>query len=199
MPLTDNVGVAVLIGGKSSRMGSPKEQLITKDNQSFLMRICSEMDFFKYRYISHNSSQKYSYDGYRNVTDLIENIGPMGGIYSLLKTIESESVLVVACDMPFYGSEAAVEILEQYPGQDAVIPLCRGRREPLGGIYHRRIIPVIEELIAHGDYRLGMLIDRVDCLQFESKYQVQYENLNNADDYKRYLALSDRFEKRFQK
>ena len=61
MPLTDNVGVAVLIGGKSSRMGSPKEQLITKDNQSFLMRICSEMDFFKYRYISHNSSQKYSY------------------------------------------------------------------------------------------------------------------------------------------
>ena len=177
MPLTDNVGVAVLIGGKSSRMGSPKEQLITKDNQSFLMRICSEMDFFKYRYISHNSSQKYSYDGYRNVTDLIENIGPMGGIYSLLKTIESESELVVACD----------------------IPLCRGRREPLGGIYHRRIIPVIEELIAHGDYRLGMLIDRVDCLQFESKYQVQYENLNNADDYKRYLALSDRFEKRFQK
>src|SRR5258708_5322485 len=46
--------------------------------------------------------------------DLVPRCGPLGGIYTGLKTTQSDAVLFLACDMPFLGIEVLNCFLDDY-------------------------------------------------------------------------------------
>ena len=85
------MAVAVLVGGRSIRMGLPKESVVIPDDgRTFLERICDEVDIiserlFVARYLSVRDGQCIERDGYINVPDRYAGIGPIGGIYSSLE------------------------------------------------------------------------------------------------------------------
>ena len=158
------MAVAVLTGGRSARMGRPKELVVIPDDgRTFLERICDEVDIisdrpFIARYLSVREGQCIERDGYINVSDRYEGIGPIGGIYSSLEKAAEDgagSVLILACDLIGYDNNEITGICDSYKGEDILFARTGdGRLQPLASIYSADILPAVRYLIERGKYRI---------------------------------------------
>src|SRR5215471_4547259 len=77
---------------------------------------------------------------FENVPDLRERWGPLGGIQAALHACESESCIIVACDLPFVTTALFAFLLDcdAKAGADALVPIQEdGRPQPLCGVYKR--------------------------------------------------------------
>lgn len=161
---TVNIAVAVMVGGKSERMGHAKETVvIPHDGRTFLDRICDEVDitysqFFFQRYLSVRAGQNTGREGYVNVADLYPGIGPLGGIYSVLEKVREDGgnlALFLACDLIRYDHTEIINIFKRYNGEDILFTRTSGRRlQPLASIYSVKTIPSILSMIESGRYRI---------------------------------------------
>lgn len=87
--------------------------------------------------------------------DDVPGLGPIGGLATALR--RAPEVFVVACDMPFLDAGLIWRMASDLPGYDAVaIP-----GEPLHAAYDARILPVVEQQIAAGDYGMQHLLARL--------------------------------------
>ena len=187
MQLYDQVAVAVLAGGKSSRMGRSKPDLPAAGNDTLLTRLCSAVGDFRHRYLCVNASQQeLQVPGFVRIVDRYEGAGPAGAICTLLGCIETDAVLVLACDMPYYDRSAAEEILSHYRGEDVVTAVTAGRRQPVAAIYHKRLLPLFEHAVERGELRPGRIIEPAGGVFFQSRLSRQYLNLNTPEEYREY-------------
>lgn len=183
------IGAAVLIGGRSTRMGYPKEDIIIhEDGRTFLDRICDEVDdcFGEYlcrRYLSVRKGQKRTREGYTVVEDEYDDIGPIGGLVSVLKKASADgcdAVLLLACDMICYPGSEMIRICKRYTGQDILFARTEGKNiQPLASIYSVGILDTAIRQIRSGEYRLrrlGEYSDKVDY--YDADFLTAYENVN---------------------
>lgn len=186
----DRLSSAILLGGKSSRMGVDKAFLGLKSNEgdrSFLDKLASEMFFFEEKYLSLNASQDYLIEGYKNIIDEIENIGPLGGIYSVLRSSKKEYVFFAPCDMPKLTKEAVMFLVDRWQGEDMCIAYVNDRKQPLFGIYGKKCMPYIEEIIGKNSFKPVLLMDYVSSRVVDmSEYEECFVNINTIDDYKKF-------------
>ena len=188
------IALVILSGGRSRRMGQQKE-LLSFQGETFLARICRELSpFCAEKYLSVHAGQDYTYEGYETLYDLVEDIGPMGGIYTALKRCEAPALLAVACDMPFYGLAQAKRIAEAmgkdaHAGTDILIPLADDREQMMAAIYGKACLPVMEEMIEAGDYRLKSLAAHVRTGYLKQDNALAYRNINTLQEYE---SLSER-------
>ena len=190
--MNQNIGAAILIGGKSSRMGIAKDKL-------FLTQICTAVNGLRDKYISVNKAQNPNISGFSAIFDCCDDIGPIGGILSCLEATDCDALLILACDMPLYSKYEVDEILNIYNGEDILIP-CTSRNmgtagtaggyEPLAGIYSRNCIQTIRDHIASGNYRLRSLFTE-PALSFGTytpAHAEAFTNINTPDEYQHYQA-----------
>ena len=197
------------MGGKSSRMGTSKA-VLTCGGIPFWQKIGSEMAACGPLYLSvariprqgevpeevspWDGTVWQQLRGYRLVEDVVEAIGPMGGILSAMGQIEEEAFFVCACDMPFMDRAYIQTLLTtwqeiQTQGQwDALmVRSAEGRIYTTAGIYHKRLLPQLQERIAAGNYRMMALLreSRVYYLDEEKLGSVRkaLTNVNTMDDY----------------
>ncbi len=81
----------VLAGGKSKRMGFPKE-LLTINGKRVISRILDVLkSFFEEILIVTNDKELFrEFKEIKIVEDLVKGYGPLGGIYTGLKTITKQ-------------------------------------------------------------------------------------------------------------
>lgn len=157
----DAVSAAILAGGQSTRMGRDKA-LIPIDGipmirriLTTLHRVCDQVVVISNRAAAYDFLQVPVYP------DLIPDRGPASGIHSALAHAQSDLVLVVPCDMPFLSEEMFRYILTCPDPGDACVIEAGGIRNPLCGLYHRRILPVIQQEMLAGRHTPQYLLDRV--------------------------------------
>lgn len=184
-----DIGVAILAGGRSLRMGEPKAELMLCGDgrkESFLEHMCVQFAMYKHRFISINDTQEYCYPGYEQVIDEYAGIGPLGGIVSVLKWADTPAVLFVGCDMPFFSRAAAEYLIENWDGSPICYSIVDGCRQPLAAIYTKDCIQSIEKQIMLGKYKLGLLIESMDSQAVDmSDFVDCYLNINTVEDYKK--------------
>lgn len=171
----------IFAGGKSSRMGQNKA-LVKYKRQRLIDRtiqlIKSSCD---YLLISSNVPLKDV--PYALVPDLIPNIGPLGGLYSVLTKTTTSGNIVLACDVPNIEPEFFDTLLSKSKGYDAVIPrLPNGKLEPLVAFYSKSIIPVIEEQIKNEDFKLVNLIFKLNVHYVDVRDEKMFKNVNAPTD-----------------
>ena len=159
--MTTPLAGAVLIGGRSSRMGRPKH-LITHDNgETWLERSLRMLrTFVDQLVISGGGELPEALRSTERVDDLDGVQGPLAGIGALVKRYPYSSWVVLACDMPAIDERALNWLLDQRDGRRrAVIPRnpVTGKSEPLLAWYDYRCGPLIEELISSGGRRISEL------------------------------------------
>ncbi len=96
----EDINGIVLMGGRSSRMGTDKAML--KYKGKFLYQIASEKltKFCPKVYLSVNSTQeKLFFKKEDLILDMAENEGPISGLISCLTYLKTP-ILVLSCDMP---------------------------------------------------------------------------------------------------
>ncbi len=161
-PKSDDIQSAILAGGKSSRMGSNKalKNLNGRPIIEWVVRVLSV--FHPSPMLITNKPDELEYLNLPMHQDIIENIGPLGGIYTALKNCTGESCLVVACDLPFLTQEIIKYLIKQKESH-AVTVFDAGRGiEPLCAIYNTSLIPQIEERIKAKKFSLHGLIEQLD-------------------------------------
>ncbi|MBQ6230482.1 MAG: molybdenum cofactor guanylyltransferase [Eubacterium sp.] len=202
--------VCVMVGGQSKRMGRPKENVIIEgDGRTFLDKICDEIDtaccemviddvsedvvdstsemargpIIK-KYISVRAGQKIKRGGYIPVEDIFDNIGPIGGIASVLRKAQEDgvdAVLFLACDMIRYESAEIQRVFEVYKGEDVLFARTENRGlQPLASIYSVKVLEAVEKQIEEGNYRLRKIAgSSTNIGYYDTVNEEFYANVNS--------------------
>ena len=155
----------ILAGGKSSRFGKNKA-LVEVGGIRLIERVIRVMGcVFQQVIIITNTPDEYAYLNLPMIEDLIKGLGPLGGLYTGLEFISTEAGFFVACDMPFL-SEPLIRYITTFRDEfDVILPKIDWKIEALHGLYNRRCLPAIRELIDSRQYQV---------IRFFSKMRVKY-------------------------
>jgi len=152
----------VLAGGKSSRLGQDKTRVV-HEGQTLLTRTATLLQrHFDQVYVS--SRHDIDTGGpWPVITDETERIGPAGGIITALRKFE-KPIFVLACDLPFMEDsiiERLMDAREKRP-RNCVLTTWQlkdsGFIENLVAIYEPQSLPLLEDGVARGVFKLSRLI-----------------------------------------
>lgn len=189
---------AILAGGENTRMPYIKGLLRIGGLTIMERNLGILKDVFGKVVISTNSPEIYFPFGVPMIGDIINERGPMTGIYSLLVSTGADAVFVIACDMPFVRRELIeymkdrFEDLSLYNEIDAMVPRYRGGVEPLMGIYASSIAGRFEESLKDGEKGLYAFLRKANTSYIED-YEIKdidpegisFVNINTLEDYER--------------
>ena len=147
----------VLIGGKSSRMGTPKH-LLVKEGRTWLERttlalaeVCDQVVVVGEGELGRCRLPR--------LLDAPGVFGPLAGLLAVMRWHPWATVLACACDLPDLSHEALQWLLDQRtPGAWAVIPQVGSYYEPLLALYDFRIRSTMEAMASRDERRLGNLV-----------------------------------------
>lgn len=184
--MIDIAGV-VLAGGKSNRMGIDKSLLKFKGT-TLIQRIIDE-----HKKLVENvfviGKESGQFQNARGIKDNIENIGPMGGLYTALSQIKANWYLISPCDMPFLNFTELKIILDEASKSEyqAIIAESEKGLEPLVAAYNSEVYPIIKNNIENGNYAIRSLFEKLNIkfLQFNEQIFEKdiFFNINYPDDY----------------
>ena len=148
----------ILSGGECRRMAKDKA-FLKIDGEYIIERILNIFkDIFDEIVIVTNTPEFYiSYD-VTLVGDIIENKGPMSGLYSGLINSKSNYNFVTASDMPFLNRQLITFMMGLAGNNDMVIPKIKDFIEPLHAIYSKSCIPFIDGYLKDGNSGLRELL-----------------------------------------
>ena len=193
----------VLCGGQSRRMGRDKGSMIIKD-KPMIKHILSTLNhqINEVILVLNDESRIAKYSEFINpkdysfklffIEDEIKNKGPMPGIMTGLRKINSEYALILPCDSPYVSVNYINAIFEELDENfQAIVPYHDPKdklktSEPLHSIYNKNIVPEIEKLVSEDVLHIKGLIEKIDAkfilIDNEKIEKKEFRNLNRPED-----------------
>lgn len=149
---------AILSGGRGRRMGREKG-LAQLGGEPLITHVGRAMDRLVERVVvsvARGKTNAYSEaldDRFAIVEDVRPDLGPLGGITSILASAKSQYVLFAPCDTPFLSPRVCELVISSAKGFEGAVPMTgRTYYEPLHGVYERRAgLKAFLESIERGD------------------------------------------------
>ena len=179
----------VLTGGRSTRMGTDKALLnfggrpLGQHIASVVASVCGG------NVTLVGDPSCHGHLGLGIVPDLHPGIGPLGGIEAALAATTTPWVLIAACDMPALTADFLNQLLaeldtEADPAVDAILPIPPGGVvNPLCGLYHRRLLPILRQAIASGDYKVTRALNQARLALVAIDDAAPLANANTPDEW----------------
>ena len=191
MERADNYSLLLLAGGKSSRMGINKAELLY-EGKSFLENIIEKAKCLGLKNI-YISGYQWNYEDVQVVYDIYPEIGPLGGLHAVLTNAQTSYCLVLPVDIPQIPVTFLDELIKIHEQGtiDIEMPLLverEGFLEPLIGIYPVIMKNFIEERIAAGNFSVFRMIKEWGYVSVQTEIpEWQIANINTQEDYKKLL------------
>ncbi len=153
----------ILAGGKSSRFGSDKA--FAKYGDSTFVEsvfVCMKKIFDRIIIVTNNKGLYSGFDA-QVVEDIIPGRGPLGGIYTGLKTAISRRIFAVACDMPLLREDFISYMVSMEEG-DVIVPKIGPFTEPLHALYSKSCLTHIEKQLKEDDNRIQSFFSKVQTV-----------------------------------
>ena len=181
---------AILAGGSSSRMGSPKSELPV-GSTTFLGTLVERL--------------RASFDdvvvcggtvapvGCTLLPDPIPDAGPLSGVVSALDHKAGGDTFIVGVDMPLI-SDATIGLLTgpALLSEQARVARVNGRIQPVCGMYSEQLLPLAWARLSSDDRSMMGFLRRVPILSPIDITDGSLANVNSPEDYERLLARTDR-------
>jgi molybdopterin-guanine dinucleotide biosynthesis protein A len=189
-----NLGAVILCGGKSTRLGIDKSQLIFRD-KTFLeciidqvakvtdhIVLVGDVALDKHRIPSHVLLER----------DQRPDSGPLEGIRVGLRRLAEkvEFAFVTSCDVPLLKPELIVQLYSQTVSWQAIVPFQGKRIFGMTAIYRTELHEAIDKRIAAHQLRVSDLADAFETHKFDVELLRNSDpnlesltNINTADDY----------------
>jgi len=198
-----NVGV-ILAGGKSSRMGANKAEMIFAGEpllQRVLRRLSSAVEDVV---VIGPQTLAPVVPLTRVISDLLPAVGPLGGLYTALKATSSARVFLLACDMPFVQPglvRTMLAVSEGNASADAVVLQVGQRSQPLHAVYQCACLPAIEKALASDDHSMQSLLAQLstmivdpEIVSREDPHGISAFNVNTPANWEHALLLEAELE-----
>ena len=146
---------------------------------------------------SEQDRELYRFLGLPIAADLYPGLGPLAGLHAGLSNSQTEWNAVVACDLPFAPS-GLLQYMVNLAGEagssvQAIVPVAAsGKAQPLLSLYHRNVLPSLEEALKLQRSRVmewlgGLNVIYVPEEQFPGTHSDKHDallNMNTPDDYR---------------
>lgn len=180
----------VLAGGRSTRMGRDKALLALADGKTLLARAVETLRATGASEIlvSVAHGKTYGLAGTREVADLQEDCGPMGGLAASLAVAGHPLCLVLAVDMPGMMPAYLRGLLREARPGCGVVPVIDGSFEPLAAVYPRETSASMADALASRDLSLQRLIRNLEqrslvrLLEMGVEEKALFANWNSPED-----------------
>ena len=200
----------ILAGGTSRRMGQNKA-LIQLGDDSLIGHVMRRIRLVTDELLLiTNTPTEYAHLGLPMQSDLIPDTGALGGIYTGLNYALYDAVLCVACDSPFLVPKLLTYLVSVLSDYDAVMPYTYSSNEDIGvtnrsysdapqitlqtlcGVYSKRCLPMIEQMLNEPDLRVHALQERANILPLAPEIWKTYDseghsffNVNTPEDFEK--------------
>jgi len=195
MDRSDKYSLLLLAGGKSSRMGQDKAELIYH-GQTFMEVILQKAKELGIVQI-YVSGYKKEIEGVHIVKDEYPDRGPLGGLHACMKAMNTPYCLVLPVDVPGLSVEILDELLRFHEekreglrtGREVPLLWEHGdRKEPLISVYPTYVVPLIEDVIREHSAPVFRALDRTgyECVRIEM-LEEQNININTPEIYEKLI------------
>ena len=208
--------LVVLAGGESRRMknGGPaavsNKAFLKIDGKNLIEIVIERLrPLFDTVIISSASGGSCQDIDAVEIADIYPESGSLGGIYSGLSAASSDSIFVIACDMPFVNPKLVKMLVSRSAGHDIVIPRITSgetdsgnpklmKLEPLHAVYSKACLPHIEPLLKQGNLKIFDFFHMVnvnyvgvDEIRIIDPKMLSFFNINTPEDFAQAYALAD--------
>ncbi|MBF6598201.1 MAG: molybdenum cofactor guanylyltransferase [Fermentimonas sp.] len=150
----------ILAGGKSSRMGFNKASAEI-NGETMLNIMIEKLCEVTPNIIVSSGSISYPDIPWLQIPDEFPQYGPMGGIYSILKTSTTNLNLIVSCDIPLVSVSLLKYIVSEAKENGALITVpvdCTGQPQMLCAVYHKDILSILKQQIESNQLKMKSLL-----------------------------------------
>lgn len=136
------------------------------------------------------------------IPDRYPGLGPLAGLHAALMEAGTEWVALLACDLPF-ASEGLLRhmlaLIAAGTATQAIVPVTsEGKVQPLLSLYHRSILPLLEEALVQKELRVMDLLANLvvhyvhegDYPEGPGTHDLSLLNMNTPEDYEAALKLA---------
>ena len=157
---------AVFVGGQSTRMGKPKFSLTydgisgTEKAVKLLSKFCNKV-FLSSR-ADLDMSSLSTIKNVERINDEHINMGPVGGLATLMGQFPNKAWMITACDMPFLKEDDFETIFqERDPLRYGTCYVQKGRfgYEPMCAIYEPKFIVPLFEAMSRRELSMSRIIE----------------------------------------
>ena len=184
-----------LCGGRSSRMNTDKALLKYNGKSIIDIIIESCTGQLKRVFIVGRKYKSPLLSGY--VEDEIQDIGPLGGIYTALKRTDQEYNFFVGLDYPFIDKEIILYLSHLFMSKtstyEGCIPIAPDGLHPLFAYYSRHCIGAIKKCVSEQNYKIRCIahytniyfLNLIDELGEKKRKDIErcFVNINRYEDY----------------
>lgn len=123
--------------------------------------------------------------------DLVQRCGPLGGIYTALRTSRAEAELFLACDMPFVPVELLRRLLQQAESSRRAVFVAHRDVSGFPCVIPISALVVVEEQIRQQQWSLQALADVLEArkLVISERRSRQLFNVNSPRDWREAHAI----------
>jgi len=157
----EQLTAVILAGGKSQRMGEDKA-FLDLDGLPFIERILQVVKELTQEVVVIANTKEYNSLGVPIYSDLMEDCGPVGGIYTAMKIVKTPYLLVLSCDIPLLKGAVLDYLIEESIPCDANILTTEERWQPLTAIYNSRTLPIFKKALDTKKLKLRSLLALMD-------------------------------------
>ena len=183
------VSAIILSGGKSSRMGEDKCDLMYQGETLLNLQID------KLKRIGIEDIVASGYRGKDCKAKVVEDEimkGPLSGILKGLQVIKNDRAFVISADVPLVKEDSIKKLIDYSLDKDLDIVLARhnDKREPLIGVFKKELMSRIENIIKGDNHSVMRLVDECNYEFLDFKDDDEYFlNINYRDDYDKLLKV----------
>lgn len=166
-----NIEIAILAGGLSTRMGRDKSKL-RLGHRTLLghVRAAAQAAGWPVRVIRR---------------DLVPRCGPLGGVFTALKTTKADAVLFLACDMPFVTPALLRKLVRTRSPRKPTVFCMQGGRAGFPFLLPREALPIVEAQAGNGALSLQTLARALHArtLRPSQRHAGQLLNINTPEEW----------------
>ncbi|HON78778.1 MAG TPA: molybdenum cofactor guanylyltransferase [Spirochaetota bacterium] len=154
-----DVSAFIIAGGKSRRFGEDKTLFVYRGKPLISHVFDILKGVFAHVAIVADRGERFTWLGVPCYPDIVQDAGPMGGIYTALHHTTTERTFIVAVDMPGLCEDLVRHLVEMSRGNKITVPCINGKYEALHAVYSRGCLPEIELLVKSGKLKIVKYLD----------------------------------------
>jgi molybdopterin-guanine dinucleotide biosynthesis protein A len=176
----------ILAGGKSSRMGQDKG-FLKLNGKTFMTYIIAALKPIVGHIIIVSNNSDYDVFKLKRVADVMEDSGPLAGLYAGLLHSETENNIVLSCDVPLVTTLVLEKLIEEFTPEAEVIQFeSQGKTMPLVAMYKRNCMHPILKLLQSNERRLRFAIEQLEVktIKLDPELGKTVRNINTIRELK---------------
>lgn len=188
-PRAENTTLALLCGGKSTRMNSQdKGLLLLKDQAIYLQTLQRLKNQVGHVIISANRNlTEYDKSGFTVIRDTLpDHPGPLAGLLAVMRQIKTEWILTAPCDMPNLPTDLYQRFQQTAQKTDlpqALVANDGQRQQNLVCLLNKNVQQNLEAFIASGQRAAHRWLDQLGAIKVDfSDVPEAFININTPEE-----------------